>query len=134
MGFTRWDPLRDLLALQAQLDQFAGATASGWLPPIDLYETADSYVLLAEVPGLTRDQLDIRVQGDQLTLSGERPVRAVACERFHRVERGHGSFSRTFSLGTAVDAAAVTADLQNGVLTVTLPKAARRGPRRIDVQ
>lgn len=132
MGFTRWDPLRDLLALRARLDQLAGA-ASDWLPPIDLYETADRYVVVAEVPGMARDQMDVRVHDGRVTVSGQRPVRVTAGDRYHRIERGHGRFSRSFALGQPIDATAVRADLQNGVLTITIPKAPGAEPQRIDV-
>jgi HSP20 family protein len=133
VGFTRWDPLRDLLALQARLDQMAGA-ASGWLPPIDLYETSERYIVEVEVAGLTRDRIDVRAHENQITVSGERPVRAVACERYHRIERGHGRFSRTLALGEPIDEAAVTAELENGLLTVIVPKLAGRGPRLVEVR
>ncbi|MDE3153716.1 MAG: Hsp20/alpha crystallin family protein [Acidobacteriota bacterium] len=131
MGFTHWDPLRDLLALRARLDQLAGST-SDWLPPIDVYETADRFIVTAEVPGMTRDQMDVRVEGGRVTVTGERPGTAAG-ERYHRIERGHGRFSRSFVLDQAIDAAAVSADLRDGVLTVSIPKAPGAAPRRIDV-
>jgi len=133
VGFTRWDPLRDLLALRARLDQVAGA-ASDWLPPMDLYETADRYVVTAEVPGVARDRMDVRVHDGRVTVTGERPVQPEAGEHYHRIERGHGRFSRSFVLGQAIDAGAVSADLQSGVLTITIPKTMNAGPRRIDVE
>jgi HSP20 family protein len=134
LSFTRWDPLRDLLAMQARLDRLTGAAASGWLPPIDIYETPDRFVIVAELPGMSREQIRVDVQGDQVTLSGEQPARAIACEHILQIERGHGRFSRRFALGGPIDAGQVSADLKEGVLTVTLPKLAPRGPQRIDVQ
>jgi len=62
VAFTRWDPLRDLLALHEHLGQLVGADAPGWTPPVDLYETANEYVLSAELPGLTREQIDIHAE------------------------------------------------------------------------
>ena len=67
VSFTRWDPLRDLFALQERIERMADAGAAGWTPPVDLYETADRYVLTAELPGLTRDDIDINVQDGTLT-------------------------------------------------------------------
>ena len=132
MAFARWDPFRDLLAVQQHLDRFA-SQSPGWAPPVDLYETDDRYVLTAEVPGLTRGDIEIQVQQDRITLSGERQERRAVCEQFHRVERGHGRFSRTFLLPTPVDAAAVTADLADGVLTIMIPKSLEGAARRIHV-
>jgi HSP20 family protein len=122
VAFTRWDPIRDLLAIQQRLDRFKPGPA-GWAPPVDLRETDEGYVITAELPGLDRDDIDIRMHEGRLTLSGVRRERNGACEQYHRVERGHGSFSRTFQLPMPVDAARITADLHEGVLTVTCPKA-----------
>ena len=132
MAFARWDPLRDLLAIQQRLDRFAPGPA-GWQPPVDLYETADAYVLTAEIPGVERDDIDIQTGDGRLTLSGVRQERAVACEQFHRLERGHGSFQRTFQLPLPIDPATVTADLKDGVLTVRIPKLAVPSTRRIPI-
>jgi HSP20 family protein len=136
VAFTRWDPLRDLLALHEQLGHLVGTDAPGWTPPVDLYETADEYVLTAELPGLTREQIDIHAEERRIVIRGARgsdPGRDIPCEQFHRVERGHGRFSRAFSLPEIIDVNGITADLKNGVLTVTIPKAHDRGTRRIDV-
>ena len=132
MAFARWDPLRDLLAIQQRLDPFA-PSPTGWVPPVDLQERADRYVLTAEVPGLRREDLEIRLEEGRLTLSGVRPERGATCEQYHRVERGHGAFSRTFHLPVPVDAEHVVADLRDGVLTITCPKARDASPRRISV-
>ena len=132
MAFARWDPIRDLLAIQQRLDRFAPAP-SGWIPPIDVHETADEYVITAELPGLGRDDVEIQVLEGRIQISGQRRERNVPCEQYHRVERGHGRFSRGFMLPEPIDVEAVSADLKDGVLTVTLPKARGRGARRIDV-
>ena len=121
MAFARWDPIRDLLAIQQRLDRFAPGPA-GWAPPIDVSETADRYVITAELPGISQEDIQIHINDGRLTLSGERRERDRPCEQYHRVERGHGGFSRTFQLPVPVDADAVTADLHDGVLTVTCPK------------
>jgi len=136
VAFTRWDPLRDLLALHEQLGHLVGSDAPGWTPPVDLYETTSDFVLTAELPGLARDQIDIHAEDTRIVIRGARsvgPDRDIPCEQFHRVERGHGRFSRAFSLPEPIDVDAVTADLKDGILTVTIPKVAGRGARRIDV-
>jgi HSP20 family protein len=132
VAFARWDPLRDLLAIQQRLDRFAPGPA-GWQPPVDLYETADAYVLTAEIPGVEREDVDIQTGDGRLTLSGVRQERPVTCEQFHRLERGHGSFQRTFQLPLPIDHEAVTADLKDGVLTVRCPKLTEPSARRIPI-
>jgi HSP20 family protein len=136
VAFTRWDPLRDLLALHEQIGQLVGTDAPGWTPPVDLYETGGGFVLTAEVPGLTREQVDIHAEETRVTIRGERasgPGQNVPSEQYHRVERGHGRFSRAFVLPEPIDVEGVTADLKDGLLTLTIPKAGGRGTRRIDI-
>jgi HSP20 family protein len=133
VAFTRWDPLRDLLALHEQIGQLVGTDAPGWTPPVDLFETAGAFVLTAELPGLTRSEIDIQAEDSRIVLRGERAGGQVSCEQYHRVERGHGRFSRAFLLPEPIDVEGVSADLKDGLLTVTLPKAGGRGTRRIDV-
>src|SRR5215831_18922305 len=136
VAFTRWDPLRDLLALHEQLGHLVGTDAPGWTPPVDLYETAAEFVLTAELPGLSRDQIDIHAEDSRIVIRGARgaePARDIPCEQYHRIERGHGRFSRAFSLSEPIDVDGVTADLKDGILTVTIPKLHDRTSRRIDV-
>ena len=136
VAFTRWDPLRDLLALHEQLGHLVGTDAPGWTPPVDLYETAAEFVLTAELPGLSRDQIDIHAEDSRIVIRGERgaePAREIPCEQYHRIERGHGRFSRAFSLPEAIDVERVTADLKDGLLTVSIPKLRDRSARRVDV-
>ena len=131
MAFARWDPLRDLLAIQQRLDRFAPGPA-GWTPPVDLLETAEAYIVIAELPGVERDDLSISMHDDgRLTVAGVRRERTS--DEYHRVERGHGTFSRTFHLPIAVEADRITADFRDGVLTVTCPKAPEGGGRRIHI-
>jgi HSP20 family protein len=136
VAFTRWDPLSDLLAIHEQIGQLVGADAPGWTPPVDLYETSSQFVLTAELPGLSRDQIEIHAEHYRIVIRGARaagPSSDVACEQFHRVERGHGRFSRAFTLSEAIDVERVSADLKDGILTVSIPKAVEQGARRIDV-
>ena len=132
VAFARWDPIRDLLAIQQRLDRFAPGPA-GWAPSVDLHETDSQYVVIAEVPGLTREDIQIHVQDGRLTLSGARRERAMPCEQYHRIERGHGAFSRTFHLPLPITEGGILADLKEGVLTVVVPKASDPTPRRIRV-
>jgi HSP20 family protein len=122
VAFARWDPIRDLLAIQ-HLERDAPSQA-GWRPPVDIQETDDRYVVTAEVPGVKQEDIQVAFNGDVLTLSGVRRERERErpCEEYHRVERGHGAFSRSFHLPVPVDAEHITADLHDGVLTVACPK------------
>lgn len=133
VAFSRWDPFRDLLALHDQIGQLVGSDAPGWTPPVDLYETAQAFILTAEVPGLAREQVEIHAEDSRIVVRGERVCRQVPCEQYHRVERGHGRFSRAFVLPEPIDVDNVSADLKDGLLTVTIPKAGSRATRKINV-
>lgn len=133
----RWDSLRDLLELHEHLGQLVGTDAPGWTPPVDLYETGAEFVLSAELPGLRREQIEIHADETRITIRGARssaPGREIPCEHYHRVERGHGRFSRAFQLPEPIDVDAVRADLKDGVLTVVVPKLRGQGARKIDVR
>jgi len=132
VAFARWDPFRDLIAIQHRIDRLSAAGAHGWAPAVDLCETAAAFIITAELPGLTRDQIRIGVHDGRLTLQGRREAR-VTCEHYHQVERGHGEFARTFALPPQVDTGHITADLADGILTVTVPKSSEPGPRRVEV-
>ena len=132
VAFARWNPIRDVLAIRQRIDRFAPGSA-GWVPPIDVHETADEYVVTAELPGLRQDDIQIQVSNGTLQLSGARREAGAPCEQYHRIERGHGGFSRAVHLPLPVDSDRVTADLRDGVLTVTCPKAAAASARRIRV-
>ena len=123
----RCDPLRDLRAWQERLERLHQHEAASWTPPIDVYETADRYVVTAEVPGVSREEITVAMDGNRLTLGGSRPAAAAggAARHYHQVERGHGQFSRTFEFAEAVSIDDIAADLRDGVLTVTLPKKAQ---------
>jgi HSP20 family protein len=122
VAFSRWDPLHDLLALHERLNRFGADEAPGWTPAVDLYETADRFVVSVELPSLDRDDIRIDAQEQTLVIRGERPCQAPGDARFLRVERGHGAFVRSFSLPQPVRAEEVSAEFHNGVLTVLVPK------------
>lgn len=127
-----WDPARDLLTMKEQLDSLLGRASSGWVPAADLHESDGGYLVTIEVPGLAREDIRIECRGNDLTVSGER---ATDCpQRYHQLERGHGAFSRRFAFGQPVDGDAVTAELADGVLTITIPKTHTSAPRRVDVR
>jgi len=125
------------MTLHNELERLTTSDAPSWTPPVDLYETATAFVLEAELPGLTREQIDIHAEEHLIAVRGHRNAKPaasdVSCEQYHRVERGHGYFSRTFTLPTAIEVSNVSAELRDGMLIVTLPKAAAPSPRRINV-
>lgn len=132
VAFARWDPVRDLLAIQLKMERLPAPAPQGWVPAADLCETADAYIVTAELPGVSRQQVRVDVHDNHLVLQGRRDAR-VACEQYHQVERGHGEFSRTFRLPADIDGDRITADLKDGVLTVVVPKASGGLPRRVTI-
>ena len=146
MTIVRWEPLRELSSLQNEMNRLFGtvfdAPAQGgdsgtlrrWVPAMDLLETADHFVLRADLPGMTQEDVNIELEENTLTVSGERKAEhEERQEGFYRVERAFGSFSRTLSLPKGVNAEAVTASFDNGVLEVRIPKPEERKPRRISI-
>lgn len=129
--------MRDLLMWQERLERLSDHHPDSWTPPIDVYETGDRYVIAAELPGLAREHIELALEDSRLTIRGQRIDRTASSGdvmNFHQVERGHGAFARTFEFGSKIDTDAVSADLTNGVLTVTLPKAAVPPARKIEVR
>ena len=129
MTLVRWtDPFREFAHLQ---DRLSGI----WVPPVDIYQNGEhELVLKAELPDMTRDEIDITVENGTLTIKGEKKVSTdVKEEQFHRIERRYGSFSRTFTLPQTVDTSKVAADYRNGVLTIRLPQREEAKPRQIKV-
>ncbi len=105
-----------------------------WVPPVDVQETEDAYILTAELPGLSKDDVSITLEENLLTLSGERTFQEKEeRENFHRVERAYGSFSRSFSLPSQVDASKVDATVKDGLLKVEIAKAEQAKPRKIEI-
>src|SRR5262245_25921670 len=131
-----WDPLRELRSWQERLERLSTPQTDSWTPPIDVYETAEHYVIAAELPGLARDQIDLALEDFRLTLRGQRinDSTATPVTRYHLVERGHGSFTRSFEFAERIDIDAVTADLTDGVLTIKLAKATPPPARKIEVR
>ena len=132
MAFARWDPIRDLLAIQQRLDRSAPGPA-GWRPPVDLHETADEYVITAELPGIPADQVELTCQDGMLRISGEKKEEREENERGYRLsERSYGSFERRIELPPGADEDKISAAYKDGVLTITIPKGGLTGG--VDVQ
>lgn len=140
---TRWNPATAYLTTREPFyrlfDSFFNSDAQGeetraWVPPVDIQETADAFLFHAELPGMTKEDLHITLENSVLRLSGERKFEKDAKkENYHRVERTYGTFTRTFTLPTQVDADKVLAAFENGILTITVPKAEQAKPRQITI-
>jgi HSP20 family protein len=144
MALVRWEPVRELSSLQGEMNrlfstffdtpQHGGGVLRRWIPPMDLVETEDHFVLRADLPGLAEEDIKIELEDNVLTVSGERKAESEEREEgFYRVERSFGSFSRTLTLPEGVDADAITASFDKGVLEVKIAKPEERKPRRVTI-
>lgn len=134
------DPVRQLIDRLFDGSLFQGGNdessvvTSQWLPPVDIREEADRFVLYADIPGVDPQDIEVQMDRGLLTIKGERRSEAVAAtERYSRVERVHGSFHRRFALPDSADPDGITASGSNGVLRIVIPKKPESTPRRIQV-
>ena len=144
MAITRWDPFRDVLALQNRMNSLFQdynrnqdgdvlSTAS-FAPPVDIYEDEHKIVLKLEVPGMKENELDIQLENNVLTVKGERKFeKEEKEENFHRIERRYGSFYRSFTIPNTVNPDSVKANYEAGVLKIELEKRAEAKPKQIKV-
>lgn len=144
MAIVRWEPFRELAALQNEMSRWMGGLSGGvapgngqsstWLPSVDVWETEDELVLSFDLPGIDEDAIAVELDDDVLTVSGERERTSEhSSERFYRFERRFGTFSRSVTLPPGVKEEAITADCRNGVLEIRIPKPEEQKPRRIKV-
>ena len=145
MTIVRWEPLRELNSLQSEMNRLFNTvfdTPSGtsgnvlrrWMPAMDLVESGDHFVLRADLPGMSEDDVNIEFEDGTLTVSGERKAEHESKnEGYYRVERAFGAFSRSLTLPQGIDPEAVTANFENGVLEIRVPKPEERKPRRIEI-
>jgi HSP20 family protein len=143
MAITRWDPFREVVALQNRLNSVFGnmnnenenpMTTASFVPAVDVYEDEKKVVLKLEVPGIEEKDLDVSVENNTLTVKGERKFeKEEKEENFHRIERRYGSFYRAFTLPTTVDTEHIDAKYENGVLKLELKKKPEAQPKQIKV-
>ena len=147
MAIVRWEPLREFGALQNEMNRLfntvfetpgpgnGGAAMRRWMPAMDLVETDDHFVLRADLPGMSEDDVKIEFEDGTLTVSGERKSEHEdKHEGFVRVERSYGAFRRSLTLPDGVDPEAVSASFDKGVLEVRIPKPEERKPRKVAIQ
>ena len=145
MTIVRYDPFRDLRTLQEEVNRLFSTNLTrgfgeeaiergAWNPSVDIYENKDQIVLEAELPGMRQEDFDLSIENNVITLRGERKFEKTdETDSYHRVERSYGAFTRSFTLPQTVSAEGATAEYNNGVLRVTLPKREETKARRIQV-
>lgn len=145
MVVTKWEPLKDLMAMQEKMNKLFDETFSRgrqkdvlseeWLPAVDIMEKGEGIILTMELPGINQKAIDITVEGNVLTIKGERPLEeGIKKEGYLSLERAYGRFSRSFSLPNAVDQGKVKASHKDGILRLVLPKKEETKPKQIKVE
>src|SRR5579864_898260 len=145
---TRWEPFREISTMQDRMNRMnrlfresyssegpeEALTSTNFVPPVDIYEDEHSITLKLEVPGIDEKDIDVRIEGNTLTVHGEREIeKEEKEENFRRIERQYGSFTRSFTLPSSVDPGQVSAHYDKGVLKVNLAKKAEAKPKQIKV-
>jgi HSP20 family protein len=147
MALIRWEPVAELNSIQTEMNRLfntffdsprpsgqSGTATPRWIPPMDLIESGDHYVLTADLPGLSEGDVDITLQGGVLTISGQRkPAHDPRGEGYYRLERPFGGFSRSLTLPEGIDPGAVAAQFDRGVLEVRIPKPEQTKPRKVAI-
>lgn len=142
MALVRWEPFRELSALQNEMSRWiglAGASpangqSSTWLPPVDVWETEGELMLSFDLPGIPEQDIAIELNDNVLTVSGQRSRETEqSTERYYRFERRFGSFSRSVTLPPGVQEDAISANYDNGVLEIRVPKPEEPKPKRIQI-
>ena len=143
---TRWDPLRDVATMQNRLNRFVrelyspegpeeALTTTGFAPPVDVYEDEHNITLKIEVPGIDEKDIDVRIENNTLTVHGERKFeKEEKDKKYHRIERSYGNFLRSFTLPDGADGSKASAEFQDGVLKVHLPKSEKAKPKAVEVK
>lgn len=144
MKLVRWEPFGSDFARMAnrlnrafdlRSEDRDQESLGNWNPPVDIFEEKDGLVLKAELPGMKKEDIEVRVENNVLTLQGERKRESETKEDgYHRSERAYGTFSRSFSLPTSVNTSKIGAEYKDGILSVSLPKAEEAKPKQIDVK
>ncbi len=145
MPIVRWEPFRDLITTQDRMNRLFNETlgrvfgdeearSGAWLPAVDIYETEQSVIVKAELPGIDPKDVEVTVHEGTLYLKGERKYeKEVKEEHYHHVERAYGSFARSFELPASINEDKVEADFKDGVLTLTMPKREEAKAKKIKI-
>jgi len=143
MTLTRWSPVRDFAALEVDVLNRMFESALGaeplargaWIPAVDIYETPEKDVVVKlDLPDVKREDIKVTFENNVLSIEGQREIATnLDRDRFHRIERGHGQFRRSFTLPPTVDAGRVDANYQDGVLTIKLGRREEAKPKQIQI-
>lgn len=146
MAITKWDPFKDLMILRDRMNRLfedlvtsprfedTEIMQSTWSPAVDIYETENELVLTAELPGIDEKDVEIKIEDNTLSIKGERKFeKETKEENYHRIERAYGSFFRSFSLPHYVDQEKISAEFENGLLKIHMPKKAEVKPRKVKI-
>ena len=141
MTLVRWNPVHELASMEIEhlnrmfADFYGQPAGHAWVPPVDVFESdGHEFVIKAELPDMKREDIAVTFENGTLTLTGERkPQYEASKDRFHRIERQYGAFSRSFTLPATVDASRISASYKDGVLTVRLPQREDAKPKQIAV-
>ena len=146
MAITKWDPFRDIMVLRDRMNRLfedlvsspkfedTDIIQSTWSLAVDIYETENELVLTAELPGVEEKDVEIKVEDNTLSLKGERKFeKETREENYHRIERAYGSFYRSFSLPNYVDQDKISAEYENGLLKIHMPKKPEVKPRKVKI-
>lgn len=144
-AIRRWDPFRDLLSIQSEMNRLFGNTYGNlvdtsegtgtWSPALDVYQGDNAFTVVAELPGMNHGDVDIHVEDNVLTIQGERKFYdEVTEDRFHRIERRYGQFQRRINLPQHSDTSKIEATMKDGLLTIRIPKSEQAMPKRIEVK
>jgi HSP20 family protein len=137
---NRWDPFTEIARLQDQISrQFVPAErrGAGFVPPVDIHEDKNAIYVVTELPGVKAEEVQLHVENNILTLTGERKFERSEGDKgegYHRIERSYGTFTRSFALPNSVAGDQVQAEMSDGVLTVKIPKKGEVQPRKIEVR
>jgi len=145
MAVVRWEPFREIAALQGEMSRFmnqlwgtpgagGGTGVAAWLPALDAWETEDALVIALDLPGISESDVSIEIDDGVLTVSGKREKKVEQTDDgFYRFERRYGAFSRSVTLPQGIDESKIEAEFADGVLEITVPKPEERKPKRITI-
>ena len=147
MAITKFDPFRDLISLQERMNKLfedslsksrtfdEGMAAGAWAPSVDIYETSEKIVIKVDLPGMSQEEVELRIEDNTLTVKGDRQLeKNTKREDYHRIERSYGAFSRSFTLPNTIDVDNIKAQHKNGVLEIVLPKKEDTKPKKIKIE
>ena len=146
MNLVKWDPFAELEEVSSRLNRIFGRTAArdetgrellkvgDWAPSVDISETGESYMIMAEIAGVKKEDVQVTIEGGMLTIQGERKRENEEKDRkYHRVERFYGSFLRSFHVPEDADENSVKAEFKDGMLNIMLPKSEKAKPKAINI-